>query len=207
MNIDKIAELVKEKLMNMANQKISVEVSARYAYLSENAKDILFGKNYEFTVIKELATAGEFLCEEKIRLIGTKGIKEASIVIGGKRDRSTVEISASDAKALGIEAVLKDAFETSATPGIVVTYEDKVLKLREGLVITNYYLALSQESAKALNLEKENSVKIKINSKRPIILDDVKLVVDDRFNMTLHIDEDTANACLLDEEAYGDLYV
>lgn len=34
-----------------------------------------------------------------------------------------------------------------------------------------------------------------------------KLVVDDRFNMTLHIDEDTANACLLDEEAYGDLYV
>ena len=42
------------------DKKVMVEVSARHIHLSKEHLEILFGKGYELTPIKELSRAGQF---------------------------------------------------------------------------------------------------------------------------------------------------
>ena len=53
--------------------KVLVETSARHLHLSQEHLEILFGKGHELTVKKMLSQPGQFACEEKVEVIGSKG--------------------------------------------------------------------------------------------------------------------------------------
>ena len=53
--------------------KVLVETSARHVHLSQEHLEALFGKGHELTVKKMLSQPGQFACEEKVEVIGTKG--------------------------------------------------------------------------------------------------------------------------------------
>ena len=48
-------------------KKIPIGVSGRHAHLSQEHLEVLFGKGYELTIMKELSQPGQFACEEKSR--------------------------------------------------------------------------------------------------------------------------------------------
>src|SRR3712207_8571836 len=54
-------------LKNQENT-ILVEASGRHVHLSQEHIDLLFGKGYELTKVKELSQPGQYACKERVSL-------------------------------------------------------------------------------------------------------------------------------------------
>ncbi len=61
---------------------VEVEVSARHVHLTREHLEILFGKGAELTPKRPLSQPGQFLSEERVTLIGPKGRKERTAILG-----------------------------------------------------------------------------------------------------------------------------
>src|SRR6185295_14175994 len=91
---------------------IIIEVSARHCHLSRAHVDILFGKDYELHVLKMISQPKQFAATETVTL-ETKTSNLKMRVIGPIRDKTQVEISASDARLLGIGAPIRLSGDTA----------------------------------------------------------------------------------------------
>ena len=86
-------------------EPIPVELSARHVHLSEADALALFGA--PLTPARELSQPGQFLCKERVRLIGPKGVMDNIAVLGPARGSSQVEISRTDARILGVDTPVR----------------------------------------------------------------------------------------------------
>ncbi len=84
---------------------VPVELSARHVHLSEKDAMALFGA--PLTPSRDLSQPGQFLCKERVRLIGPKGVMDNVAVLGPSRGNSQVEISKTDARILGVDEPLR----------------------------------------------------------------------------------------------------
>lgn len=205
MELSKLIELVQTEL-NKATKKIPIEASGRHIHLSQKDSEILFGKDYKFTVIKELSQPGQFACKERVRLVGPKGVIEGVVVLGPERNKTQVELSLTDARLLGIKGVLRISGDINNTPGIIVTNGENILKLDEGVIVAKNHIHMTPEDAKNYNVKDGELVKIKVYSERPLIFEDVVIRVTEKSKLAMHIDYDEANACMLAKDSYGEIY-
>lgn len=206
MEIDRIVELVKKQLENYEKKRIPIEASGRHIHLSEKDAEFLFGKDYKFTAVKELSQPGQFACKERVRLIGPKGMIEGVVILGPVREKTQVEISMTDAKILGIKGMVRLSGDTNETPGILVTNQEKILNLIEGVIVAKNHIHMTPEDAERMNVKDKQLVKVKVFSKRPLIFEDVVIRVTNKSKFSMHIDYDEANACLLEKDSYGVIY-
>lgn len=206
MEIDKIVELVKKQLENYEKKRIPIEASRRHIHLSEKDAELLFGKGYKFTTVKELSQPGQFACKERVRLVGPKGVIEGVVILGPVREKTQVEISMTDAKILGIKGMVRLSGDTNETPGILVTNQDKILNLSEGVIVAKNHIHMTPEDAERMNVKDKQLVKVKVFSKRPLIFEGVIIRVTNKSKFSMHIDYDEANACFLEKDSYGVIY-
>ena len=87
-------------------EKFLVEVSARHIHLTDEHLAVLFGEGYKLTPKKDLSQPGQFACAEKVTVKGPRGELKMSI-LGPTRSASQVEVSLTDARALGVEALIR----------------------------------------------------------------------------------------------------
>ena len=87
---------------------VEVEVSARHVHLTREHLEILFGKGAELTPKRPLSQPGQFLSEERVTLIGPKGRKERTAILGPIRPATQVELSKSDCVELGVKAPVRE---------------------------------------------------------------------------------------------------
>ena len=52
--------------------KFVVETSARHVHVTQEDLETLFGKGHELTKKKDLSQPGQFACEEKVTIVGSK---------------------------------------------------------------------------------------------------------------------------------------
>lgn len=206
MEISKIVELVKKELESYSKTRIPIEASGRHIHLSLEDADTLFGKGYKFTPVKELSQPGQFACKERVRLVGPKGVIEGVVILGPVREKTQVEISLTDARILGVKGVVRISGDIKGTPGILVTNQDKILNLSEGVIVARNHIHMTPEDAVKMNVIDKQLVKVKVFSKRPLIFEDVLIRVTNTSKFAMHIDYDEANACLLDKDSYGVIY-
>ena len=57
-----------------------VETSARHVHVSQEDLETLFGKGYELTRKKDLSQPGQYACNEKVTIVGSKKEMAASIL-------------------------------------------------------------------------------------------------------------------------------
>ncbi|MCJ8343412.1 MAG: phosphate propanoyltransferase [Cetobacterium sp.] len=202
MELDKLIEVVKEKM----EKKIPVEGSGRHIHLSHEDGKKLFGENYEFTILKELSQPGQVAYKERVRLIGPKGVIEGVVILGPSREKTQVELSLTDTRILGVKGVLRESGHIENTPGIVIGNGDKVIEIKEGVIVAKNHIHMNEEEAKNLNVEDKDLVKIKIYSERPVIFEDVLIRVNKNFKLAMHIDYDEGNSCMLNKESFGVIY-
>ena len=60
--------------------KFVVETSARHVHVTQEDLETLFGKGHELTKKKDLSQPGQFACEEKVTIVGSKKEMKASIL-------------------------------------------------------------------------------------------------------------------------------
>ncbi|MBQ5800255.1 MAG: propanediol utilization protein, partial [Clostridia bacterium] len=100
-------------------KKILVETSARHIHVSAEALEALFGKGATLTKKKDLSQPGQFACEEKVELVGPKSSMKVSI-LGPVRPSTQVELSLTDARALGVSTAVRESGDIAGTAGITL---------------------------------------------------------------------------------------
>ena len=186
--------------------KILVETSARHIHLTREAVEVLYGAGAELTVKKMLSQPGQFATgNEKITLVGPKGSLAVS-VLGPTRPANQVELSFSDARALGLTGVpVRESGDVANTPGVKLVGPCGELTIDSGVIIAKRHIHMRPEEAEALGVTNGQIVKVRVNSARSLIFDDVVCRVSDKFALAMHIDTDECNAACAFGEIYGEI--
>jgi len=198
-NVEQITRMVLQTIESAkANQNrmtVPVGVSARHIHLTKEDVEKLFGPGYELTKKKELM-GGQFAANEQCTLVGLKlrAIENVRI-LGPVRSKSQVEISATDARTLGVSATLRQSGDTAGSAPIALVGPKGVLYLNEGCIVAARHIHMTPEQANAVSLKDGDYVSVRMGNERGAVLDNVKIRVDESFSLEMHIDTDEANAC------------
>ena len=120
--------------------KVIIETSARHVHLTREHVDILFGKGYQLTPKKYLSQPGQFACEEKVRVEGTKSAFPAVSVLGPERSASQVEISLTDARSIGVKAPVRESGDIKGSGSCKLVGPCGEVELEEGVIAAMRHL-------------------------------------------------------------------
>lgn len=189
----------------MAN-KVLVETSARHIHLTEDAVKALYGEGAELIVKKMLSQPGQFAtANDKITLVGPKGTLAVS-VLGPTRKANQVELSYTDARTLGLKAVpVRESGDVANTPGLKMVGPAGEIEIEEGVIIAKRHIHMTPADAEAMGIQDKQVVRVKIDSERTTIFDDVVCRVHPNFALAMHIDTDECNAASAFGEVYGEI--
>lgn len=186
--------------------KILVETSARHVHVTKEALEVLFGAGAELHVKKELSQPDQFLSMEKVNLIGPKKSLMGVSILGPVRSECQVEVSATDARTLGVAAPIRLSGDIKESAPITVEGPAGTIELKEGLIVAKRHIHATPEDAKALGIEHGENVSLKIGTpERALIFDDVIVRVSPKFKLVCHIDTDEANAANCSGEVFGEI--
>ncbi|WP_375751009.1 acetaldehyde dehydrogenase (acetylating) [Vibrio sp. HN007] len=180
---------------------IPVEISARHVHLSEEDAVALFGG--PLTKVRELSQPGQFLCKERIRLIGPKGVIDNVAVLGPSRNSSQVEISKADARILGIKTPLRQSGDTEGTPGVILASQNNIVGLEEGVIIAARHIHMHTKDAERFGVVDKDVVSVHLQGERALILEEVLVRVNDDFALSMHIDIDEGNSVCWNKDTTG----
>lgn len=197
--MDPIEAIVREVLSRLQSEKgacsdrlIPAEMSARHVHLSAEDLKALFGVD-QLNCVRQISQPGQFLSDCRVRLIGPKGILDNVAVLGPVRSATQVEISATDARTLGIAAPVRLSGELNdAAP--VTLQAGGVVITRKAAIIAKRHLHMTPADAAAFGVKHGQSVCVRVLGSRPLILEDVPVRVSEQSALALHIDTDEANA-------------
>ena len=175
-------------------KKVLVETSARHVHLTQEHIETLFGKGYELTFKKELSQPGQYACEERVDLTGPKGTLKNVIILGPARPASQVEISATDARILGVKAPIRESGDVAGSAGCIISVGDKSVELAEGVIVAKRHIHITPADAEAFGVKDKQIIKVRVEGERALIFDEVVCRVSEKFAAAMHIDTDESNA-------------
>ncbi|KJS81216.1 MAG: hypothetical protein JL57_26935 [Desulfosporosinus sp. BICA1-9] len=184
-------------------KRVPIGTSNRHIHLSKDDLTTLFGKNYALTIQKELSQPGQFAAKETVTLVGPKGCLEKVRVLGPVRKHTQVEISVTDCFKLGIKPVIRDSGQHDGTPGLQIIGPLEKVDLESGVMVASRHIHLNLEGAAEWSLKDGDRVRVKVQSKRPMVFEDVLVRVNEHYRKEMHLDMDEANAALLDPQSQG----
>lgn len=174
---------------------IPVGVSNRHIHLSTEHLEILFGKGYELTPFKDLSQPGQYACKELLTIVGPslRPIEKVR-VLGPVRSASQVEISRTDSFVLKVKPPVRESGDIAGSAPITIIGPKGIVTLKEGCIIANRHIHMSEDEGKAFGLKDGDYVNIEANGERKTTFYDVQVRVNKAFKLEMHIDTDDANA-------------
>ena len=182
-------------------KKILIETSARHVHVSAEDLAILFGEGHKLTNKKDLSQPGQFACEEKVTVKGPKGSIKASI-LGPERPATQVELSLTDARTIGVVAPVRESGDIANSGACVIEGPCGSVEVPCGVISAKRHIHMTPADAEACGLSDKQIVKVKVESGRTTIFDDVVVRVNPTFALAMHIDTDECNAAA----AFGTIY-
>ncbi len=187
-------------------QKFIVETSARHVHVSPADLATLFGEGYQLTKKKDLSQPGQFACAERVAVIGPKGQFPAVSILGPERKETQVEISASDARTLGVTAPVRESGDLEGSAPCKIVGPAGEIEIDKGVIIAKRHIHMTKADAAAFGMEDKQIVSVKIDSpERSLIFGDVVVRVSDSYALAMHIDTDESNAVLAGPGAMGEI--
>ena len=188
------------------NNKVLVETSARHVHVSPADLETLFGKGAKLTVKKMLSQPGQFACEERVTIVGPKRSIPNVSILGPVRAKTQVEVSATAARNLGIDIVIRESGDIAETPGCKLIGPNGEIELSEGVIVAKRHIHLTPKDAEEMGLKDKQVVSVKVdNDQRSIIFGDVVIRVREDFAAAMHIDTDESNAGAVGINTYGEI--
>lgn len=177
------------------SKQFIVETSARHVHLSEHDFKVLFGEEASLTIKKNLSQPGQYACEERVTIVGPKKELPGVSILGPYRANSQVELSATDARSIGLPIVIRESGDLEGTPGCIVKGPKGEVEIPCGVIVAKRHIHATPEDAKELNVEDKEVVCVKVNTNgRSLIFGDVVVRVSEKFALAMHIDTDESNA-------------
>ena len=184
--------------------KIPIETSARHIHVSRKDFEFLFGRDSELHYTKELSQPGQYLCQERLSVLGPKGTFENIAILGPFRKETQVELSLTDTRKLGIPGCIRQSGDIEGTPGCILRGPCGELSIQKGVIVAKRPIHMTPDNALALNVHDNDEVFVLTKSYgRALIYADVVVRVSWDFRLSMHVDTDEANAFSSDAEPYG----
>ena len=177
--------------------EVKVAISARHIHLCKEDLEILFGKDYELNKRNDLSQKGEFASNEKV-IIRNNNEELSLRVLGPIRSYTQAEISKTDSYKLGLDLLPANSGELDLAKEVLIIGPKGEIK-RKCCIISNRHIHISDIDSKKYGLFDGDKVKVKVNTKKGAILDNVYIKVNKNYVFEMHIDTDDANALLLND--------
>lgn len=188
------------------SNKVLVETSARHVHLSPADLETLFGKGAKLTIKKMLSQPGQYACEEKVTVVGPKKSIPNVSILGPVRGKTQVEVSATDARTIGVDIVIRESGDIAKTPGCKLIGPNGEIEISEGTIVAKRHIHLTPKDAEERGLKDKQVVSVKVeNDQRSIIFGDVVIRVREDFAAAMHIDTDESNAGAVGMNTYGEI--
>ena len=182
----------------MAPNPLVVNVSARHCHLTPAAVETLFGKGHTLTVHKWLYQEGQFAARETLTLIGPRSRVISNLrILGPCRDINQVELSYSDAIALGFEIPLRLSGDIQGTASGMLMGPEGFFELPEGIIRAMRHVHMHPADAEFYEVKAGSQMRLRIGGECGLALDKMLVRVDPGFKLEVHIDTDEGNACNL----------
>ena len=176
------------------SEKILVETSARHIHLTQETVEKLFGEGYQLTVKKMLSQPGQFATNEKLTIVGPKGELKAS-VLGPVRKANQVELSLTDARTIGVKALVRESGDIEGTEGCKLVGPCGEVTIANGVIAAKRHIHFHSSDAEKFGVTNGQIVSVKVESQdRSLVFGDVVCRVSDKFSLAMHIDTDESNA-------------
>ena len=175
------------------DRQIPVELSARHVHLSAVDVATLFG--HDLTDARELSQPGQFLCKERVKLIGPRGEIENIAILGPARSRTQVEISLTDARILGAQPPVRQSGDVAGSAGVQIATERATVTLDEGLIVAARHVHMHPDDAQRFGVKDKDMVRVRVGMARKLTFEDVLIRVNPEYRLAMHIDFDEGNAC------------
>lgn len=194
-----IAEIVNKVIEACGDEEklVPVGVSNRHVHLSQEHLEILFGKGYELTKLKDLSQPGQYACKEQVTLIGPslrsiEGVR----VLGPVRKESQVEISRTDSFTLKVKPPVRESGKINGSAPVIMVGPCGIVELKEGCILANRHIHMSEKDGKNFGVKDGEYVAVMAKGDgKKTALYDVQVRVSDKFALEMHLDTDDANAC------------
>ncbi len=187
-------------------KEVLVETSARHIHVSQADLETLFGKGYELTHKKDLSQPGQFACEERVQVIGAKGTFPKVSILGPVRPATQVELSASDARSIGVDAPCRESGDTAGSGACKLVGPAGEVELSEGVIVAKRHIHATPADAEKYGVEDKQIVSVKIDSDgRSLVFGDVVVRVSPSYALAMHIDTDEANAAFAKPGMMGEI--
>jgi len=177
--------------------KITVGVSNRHVHLNKEDLNILFGKNYVLTKLRDIKQTGQFVCEETVSIETEKAKIEKVRVMGPIRSYTQVEISRTDAYKLGINPPIRTSGDLDSSAPIKLIGPEGTLEKENGCIQANRHIHITKELRKVFGFTNTDEVMIYVSGEKGGFMDHVYFKESDDAIFELHIDTDDANAFML----------
>ena len=188
------------------NKSVLIETSARHLHVTQEVLETLFGKGYELTPKKDLSQPGQFACEERVQVIGPKKSFPAVSILGPVRPETQVELSASDARSIGVPIFVRESGDVAGTAPCKLIGPAGEVDIDCGVIVAKRHIHMTPEDAANYGVQDKQIVSVKVESpERSLIFGDVVVRVSTKYALAMHIDTDESNAALIAPGTYGEI--
>ena len=172
---------------------IPVHVQYRHVHLSLADRETLFGSE-RLTKRSELPHKGQFSSDQAVRVIGENGIELEKVrVLGPERDETQVELSPTEAFALGIDAPVRLSGDLSRTGSCELVGPAGSVVLKAGVIIPARHLHCNERDAAKLGVEQHQLVTVVPVGHPETSIELVSVRVHPTFALSLHLTHDEAS--------------
>lgn len=179
----------------MERKKILIEASGAHVHLTQEAVEKLFGAGKSLVKRRDLSQPGEFLSEQRVRLVTKSGTIDNVAVLGPVRSAVQVELSKTDCKKLGINAPVSLSGHLDGATDIMIIGDQGQMMAEGAVIVARNHIHMRPEDAVVYGVSDGQTVDVEIESDRKVTFKEVPIRVSEKFMPAMHIDFDEANAC------------
>ncbi len=173
-----------------------VNVSARHVHVTQQDLEVLFGTGSKLTVMRELYQAGEFASEQTVNIVGPRNRMIPNVrILGPCRDYTQVELSYTDGIFLGVKLPLRISGNHEGTPGCVIVGTHGAVNMTHGVIRAERHVHMHPDDAAYFKVSDGAYMKLNIEGPCGLLFDRVKVRVNPKVKLEVHIDTDEGNAC------------
>ena len=175
--------------------EVLVETSARHVHVTQEVLETLFGKGYVLTKKKDLSQPGQYACQERVDVVGSKKTLTGVSILGPVRPETQVELSLTDARSIGVTAPVRESGDIAGSGACKLVGPCGEVDIAEGVIAAKRHIHMTTADAARMGLADKQVVSVQIPSDgRALVFGDVVVRVSDKYALAMHIDTDESNA-------------
>ena len=197
--VDMITETIykeikpKEESSNLFS--IPAEISNHHVHLTRDSLDVLYGKGYELTKLRDLSQPGEFASNEQVSIVGANmRVIEKVRILGPLREYTQAELSITDGFFLGLDLPTRISGNIKGSPSITIIGPKGVLTLSEGAIRAARHIHMTPKDAEYYGVKDKDRTNVEVSGEHGVIYKDVVIRVSPKSKLAFHLDTDEANA-------------